>query len=130
MSLEQLRQNAMMSHLLDALESGEDIGHYGRLTFAIIAHHLLDDAELVDWLDKDPTIDERKAKALCHQVATRDYSPPNQQTLRQWQAQQDFPICPDIDDPDACNPYRDLELPEEVYAHITEYHAEKAEAGG
>ena len=33
MPVEDLRQSEMMSHLLDALDKGEDIGHYGRLTF-------------------------------------------------------------------------------------------------
>jgi DNA primase large subunit len=32
MPAEDLRQSPMMSHLLDALDQGEDIGHYGRLT--------------------------------------------------------------------------------------------------
>jgi hypothetical protein len=36
MPVEDLRQSEMMSHLLDALEKGEDIGHYGRLTFAMV----------------------------------------------------------------------------------------------
>ena len=39
MTVEDLRQSRMMSHLLDALDRGEDIGHYGRLTFAMVAHH-------------------------------------------------------------------------------------------
>jgi len=42
MPVEDLRQSPMMSHLLDALDKGEDIGHYGRLTFAMVAHHFLD----------------------------------------------------------------------------------------
>jgi hypothetical protein len=50
MPVEDLRQSPMMSHLLDALERGEDIGHYGRLTFAIVAHHFMDRNELVEWL--------------------------------------------------------------------------------
>ena len=33
MAVEDLRQNKMMAHLLDALGDGEDIGHYGRLVF-------------------------------------------------------------------------------------------------
>ena len=33
----------MMAHLLDALESGTDVGHYGRLVFAMVARHCLDD---------------------------------------------------------------------------------------
>ena len=31
--LNELRKNDMMNHLLDALEQGKDIGHYGRLVF-------------------------------------------------------------------------------------------------
>ena len=42
-ALDELRKNGMMSHLLDALERGEDIGHYGRLVFVMIAHHFLSD---------------------------------------------------------------------------------------
>jgi hypothetical protein len=37
MALEDLRQSTMMLHLLDALDRGEDIGHYGRLVFAMVA---------------------------------------------------------------------------------------------
>ena len=47
MALKDLRKSPMMTHLLDALEKGEDIGHYGRLTFAMIAHRFLDRDELV-----------------------------------------------------------------------------------
>ena len=36
MSQEQLRQSPMMAHLLDALDEGTDIGHYGKLTFAMV----------------------------------------------------------------------------------------------
>jgi hypothetical protein len=53
MPVEDLRQSPMMSHLLEALDRGEDIGHYGRLTFAMVAHHFLDRDELVEWLSKD-----------------------------------------------------------------------------
>ena len=52
MPVEDLRQSEMMSHLLDALDKGEDIGHYGRLTFAMVAHHFLDKEELVERLSK------------------------------------------------------------------------------
>jgi hypothetical protein len=31
MAIEELRQSPMMSHLLDALDEGEDKGNYGRL---------------------------------------------------------------------------------------------------
>ncbi len=31
MVVEDLRQSLVMGHMLDALENGEDMGHYGRL---------------------------------------------------------------------------------------------------
>jgi len=34
---------------------------------------------------------------------------------------------PDTQDPDEGNVYRDLEFPQEVYDHISEYHQQKAE---
>jgi hypothetical protein len=34
--MEELRRSPMMAHLLDALEKGTDIGHYGRLTFVTV----------------------------------------------------------------------------------------------
>ena len=37
MPVDDLQRSPMMSHLLDALERGEDLGHYGRLTFAMVA---------------------------------------------------------------------------------------------
>ncbi len=42
MPVEDLKQSPMMNHMLEALENGEDIGHYGRLTFAMIARHFVD----------------------------------------------------------------------------------------
>ena len=39
MSVEDLRQSPTMGHMLDALDNGEDIGHYGRLTFAMISRY-------------------------------------------------------------------------------------------
>ena len=58
----------------------------------------------------------------------RDYNPPKRERILQWQAQQDFPICPTPDDPQACNVYRELRFPEGVYEHIDEFWEEKAEA--
>ena len=37
--IEELRKDSMMAHLLDSLEAGKDIGHYGRLVFAMVARH-------------------------------------------------------------------------------------------
>ncbi len=126
MPVEDLRQSEMMSHLLDALDKGEDIGHYGRLTFAMVAHHFLDKEELVEWLSKDGDTDESEARALVQQVEGRDYNPPDRERILEWQSQQDFPIYPDPDDPDACNVYRELNLPDEIFENIQEYREDKA----
>lgn len=120
MSVEELRRSPMMAHLLDALDHGTDIGEYGRLTFAMVAHHFVEPDELVDLLTKGGT-DEHGARALVQQVVSRDYNPPKRERILEWQSQQDFPICPDPDDPDACNVYRELDLPDEVFRHIEEY---------
>ena len=55
------------------------------------------------------------------------YSPPKRERILEWQAQQDFPIIPNADDPDAGNLYRELKFPDRVYDHITEYYEEKAQ---
>jgi hypothetical protein len=128
MSVEDLRQSPMMNHLLDALDDGEDIGHYGRLTFAMVAHHFLERDELVEWLSKDGDTDENEARALAQQVQERGYNPPRRERILEWQEQQDFPICPNPDDPDACNVYNELQLPDEVYQDIQEYREERQAA--
>jgi hypothetical protein len=126
MPVEDLRQSPMMSHLLDALDKGEDIGHYGRLTFAMVAHHFLDSDELVEWLSKGT--DEQQARALVQQVEERGYNPPRRERILEWQEQQDFPICPNPDDPDACNLYNELEFPDEVYKNIQGYQEKRQTA--
>ena len=45
MTVEDLRQSPMMGHMLDALDNGEDIGHYGRLVFAMIGRHFVSSDE-------------------------------------------------------------------------------------
>ena len=126
MAVKELRQSEMMAHLLDALDEGKDIGHYGRLVFVMVARHFLPDNELVKLLTKEKSIDEAAARRLVTQVQSRDYNPPKREKILQYLEQQNFPICPDADDPDACNVYRDLEFPEGVYARINEYYQQKA----
>lgn len=128
MGVNELRRSPMMSHLLEALDRGEDIGHYGRLAFAMIGRRFLDRDELVAWLTKDRDCDEQKAKALVQQVESREYNPPGRERILEWQAQQEFPICPTPEDPNACNPYRELEMPEEVLQDIEEYREQQFEA--
>jgi hypothetical protein len=128
MALDDLRQSPMMTHLLDALDRGEDIGHYGRLTFAMIAHRFLGRDELVEWLTKDRDCDEQEAKSLVQQMEERDYNPPSRARILEWQAQQDFPICPTPDDLAACNPYRELPMPDDVLDNIEAFREQQFDA--
>ena len=110
-----------MTHLLDALERGEDIGHYGRLTFAMIAHRFLDRDALLSWLSRDESCDERETTSLVQHVESRDDNPPSRRRILQWQARQTFPICPTPDDPDACTPYTELAMPDAVLEDMEGY---------
>ena len=128
MPVEDLRQSPMMSHMLDALDRGEDIGHYGRLMFAMIARYFVDSEELVRLLSQDADTDENEARALVQQVEERGYNPPRRDKILEWQKHQDFPICPNPDDPDACNVYNELAFPDGVFEDIQEYRAERQSA--
>ena len=125
---EALRRDVMMAHLLDSLDQGKDIGHYGRLVFAIVARHFLEEDEVVAHLAKDKDFGEEEAQGLVRQVIDRGYNPPRREKILDYQSQQDFQIIPDPDDPDAGNVYRDLNFPDEVYEHISEYREAKAHA--
>jgi hypothetical protein len=121
MPVEDLRQSPMMAHMLDALDNGEDIGHYGRLVFAIIGRHFVSNDELVELLTKDHDADEQEIRAMVQQVQDKGYSPPRREKILEFQNQQDFEICPNPDDPDACNVYNELQFPDDVYESIQEY---------
>ena len=126
MPVEDLRQSPMMGHMLDALDNGEDIGHFGRLVFAMIGRHFVSNDELVELLTMDHDTNEQEMRALVQQVEEKGYSPPRREKILEYQSQQDFPICPNPDDPDACNPYAELQFPDEVYESIQEYREERA----
>ena len=126
MPVEDLRQSPMMGHMLAALDNGEDIGHYGRLVFAMIGHHFVSEDELVELLTKDHDTNEREIRAMVQQVREKGYNPPNRDKVLEWQSKQDFRICPEPDDPDACNVYSELDIPQEVLEDIQEYREEKA----
>lgn len=127
MTIKELQKSDMMAHLLDALDKGQDIGHYGRLVFAMVARHFLSEDELISYLQKDKDFSQEEAKTLYQQVQGKDYNPPKRERVLEWQQKQDFPICPNLDDPDACNVYKDLEFPEHVYEHISEYYQHKSD---
>ena len=128
MPVDELRKSPTMSHLLDALERGEDIGHYGRLTVAMVGHHFMDRDELAELLLKGKGAEEREVKSLVLQAEERNYNPPSRQRLLEWQAQQDFPLMPDPDDPNSGNLYRELDMPAEVIESIEEYREQQYEA--
>ena len=129
MALEDLKQNEMMAHLLDALDHKKDIGHYGRLVFTMVARHFLTEDEVVAELAKDKDFGEAQARSLYAQVQDHDYNPPRREKILQYQQEQDFPIIPNPDDPDAGNVYRDLNFPDHVYQHIEDYREHKAAVG-
>ena len=125
---DRLQDSPMMAHLLAALEQGTDIGHYGRLTFVMIARHFLDEETIVGLLSKQPEHNATVSRALLLQVKERDYNPPKRERILEWQSQQDFPICPTPDEPGTCNVYRELRFPDGIYGNISEYHEEQVEA--
>jgi hypothetical protein len=123
-----LRDSPLMAHLLDNLEAGTDIGHYGRLVFAMIARHFEADDEIVRLLAKQPDHGEQDSRALLEQVKGRDYNPPKRDKILAWQREQEFSIIPNPDDPDSGNVYRELHFPDHVYENIGDYYEEKSEA--
>src|SRR3954452_4037941 len=125
MGLEELKQEPMMAHLIGTLDAGQSVGHYGRLVFAMVARHFAPADEVVGYLEKDPEMDAEQAVALMKQVESRGYNPPKRERVLEWMRKQEFPVCPTPDDPGACNVYRNLEFPKEVYDKINEFHMER-----
>ncbi|MGA8027246.1 MAG: hypothetical protein WB992_08865 [Bryobacteraceae bacterium] len=130
MPVQELRQSGMMAHLLDALDRGEDIGHYGRLVFVMVARHFLSDEEIVQELTKDRDCDEQKAWGLVKQVQARGYNPPKRERILQWMNEQEFPICQNPNDKAACNVYKALDFPPEVYEKISAFYQDGQGAPG
>lgn len=124
----ELRKDSMMAHLLDSLEAGKDIGHYGRLVFSMVARHFLPHEEVLAWLTRDPDFSEEQATLMLRQVEGKDYTPPKRDRILDWQKQQEFPIIPDPEDPDSGNLYRNLKFPDEIYKHIGNYQEQKLES--
>jgi len=125
MALKDLRESPMMAHLLDALDKGKDIGHYGRLVLIMVGRHFMSDDELLKQVTKDKDCDEEKARSLIAQVSARDYNPPKRERILEWMSQQDFPICEDAENPDNCNVYKTLKFPPEIYEKISSYYQDK-----
>ncbi len=125
---ENMRDSPLMARLLEALEAGTDIGHYGQFTFVAIARHFLDEEEIVGLLAKQPEFSEEQARALYIQIRDHDYNPPRRERIIEQQAHQKFQIIPDPNDPDMGNVYRELRFPDGLYDHINHYYEDKAES--
>ena len=91
---QELRKDSMMAHLLDSLDAGKDIGHYGRLVFSMVARHFLPHEEVLCKLTQDRDFSVEQANLMLRQVEGRDYNPPRRDRILEWQAQQDFPYPP------------------------------------
>lgn len=125
-AVETLRRNRMMEHLMLALRDHQDIGHYGRLVFVMVARHFMDEDLMTKFLTRDPDMtDEVKTRAFIRQIVRKGYNPPTIGKIREFQAVpgQKFQIIPDTDPDD--NIYRDLEFPQEVYDNISRYYEDK-----
>ena len=127
--LDELRKDRMMARLLDDLEAGTDIGHYGRLVVAMIARHFATEDEVVELLANDRDFSPEKARVMVREVIDADYSPPKREKILDFQSRQDYPIIENPDDPDLGNVYKDLRFPDDVYEHIEHYREQRVAAG-
>lgn len=123
MAVEEIRQSPMMG-------AGERRGHralrQADLRDTIVARYFVDNEGLVGLLAEDTDESEREARALVQQVEEKGYNSPRRERILQWQAEQEFEICPTPDDPDSCNVYNELTFPDELYQDIEEYREEKS----
>lgn len=123
MALSDLQQSPMMNHIVQALQQHEDIGHYGRLVFAMVGQYFLSEEEIIDLLAKDPDCDNEKARSILKQVETHGYTPPKPDRILAWMNEQDFAICDTAgQDKNTCNVYKTLKFPPEVYDRIAGYY--------
>jgi hypothetical protein len=87
----------------------------------MIGRHFVSNDELVELLTQDHDADDQEIRAMVQQVEDKGYSPPRREKILEFQDQQDFAICPNPDDPDACNVYNELQFPDDVYESIQQY---------
>ena len=112
-----------MNHIVEALERKEDIGHYGRLVFVMVGQHFLTEEEMVELLTNDSDCDQEKARNIINQVKAHGYNPPKPDRILAWMNEQEFPICEAAEEgKDACNVYKSLKFPPEVYERIANYY--------
>lgn len=59
-----LFDSPMMARIIEAIDKGEDVGHYGRLVFVMVARFFLTDEEMLTLLRKRPDFDAREARIM------------------------------------------------------------------
>lgn len=126
--LDDIRADRMMARLLDDLQNGVDIGHYGRLVFTMVARHFADEDKLVAALSRSPDFSEERARVMVREVVQAGYSPPKRPKILAFQERQEYPIVENPDDPDLGNVYKDLRFPDAVYEHIEHYREQQLAA--
>ncbi len=94
----------------------------------MVGRHFLEHDELCDLLAKCPGSTREEVEVMVRQVEAKGYNPPRRERILEWQKEQEFPICPNPEDPDACNVYKDLKFPDSTYKNIEHYQEEKLEA--
>ena len=88
----------------------------------MVGQAFLSEDELVNLLTKDQDCDEEKARGLIEQVEARGYNPPERKRILEWMHNQEFLICPNLDDAQACNVNKDVAFPRQVYEKIHAYY--------
>ena len=130
MAVSELRKNDMMAHLLDSLEAGKDIGHYGRLVFAMVARPFPERQPAGEAVDEGQELRRGRREDAGRPGAEPRLQPAQagEDPAVSWSSRSS-PSAPTPTDPDACNVYKDLQFPEAVYAKINEYYQQKVRHG-
>ncbi len=126
--LSEIETDPMMARLTNDLAAGTDIGHYGRLVFAMVARHFATEDELVAALANDHDFSNEQAQVLVREVIEAGYSPPKREKILDFSSRQDYPIIENPQDPDLGNVYKSLRFPDDVYEHIEHYRESKIAA--
>jgi hypothetical protein len=94
----------------------------------MVGRHFMGHDELCGLLSRCAGSSAEEVEVMVRQVESKGYNPPRRERILEWQKQQEFPICPNPEDPDDCNVYRDLKFPDRTYKNIEHYQEEKLDA--
>ena len=130
-SLDDLKRNPMMRRIIQTMESGQDVGHYGRFIFTVVASYFIGEKEITDLLKRQPEIeDSEEALGFYLQVASARYVMPTSARIRAWdksEEQKNFPLIIQ-GDRNSGNLYREIPLPQQALVSVRSYWREAAVA--